>query len=77
MTDDASSDFSETTVVDEIETDLLVSQSSMMEKIAERERLNQEIEAFLAIGGEISHVDRDVMGDPPRKPENKYGSHPI
>ena len=77
MSDTASNDFSETTVVDEIDTELLVSQSSMLEKMAERDRLNQEVEAFLAVGGKISHVDTDVMADPPRKPENKYGSHPI
>jgi len=77
MSDDDTNDFSEATVVDEIDTDLLVSQSSMMEKMAERERLNQEIAAFLAVGGEISHVDPNVMADPPRRPENKYGSHPI
>jgi 2C-methyl-D-erythritol 2,4-cyclodiphosphate synthase len=77
MTENASNDFSETAVVDEIDTDLLVSQSSMLEKMAERDRLNQEVEAFLAIGGEINHVDTDVMADPPKRPENKYGSHPI
>jgi hypothetical protein len=77
MSDSGSNDFSGTTVVDEIDTDLLVSQSSMMEKMAERDRLNQEVAAFLAIGGQINHVDTDVMADPPRKPENKYGSHPI
>ena len=77
MSDNESADFLETTVVDEIDTDLLVSQSSMLEKMAERDRLNQEVEAFLAVGGKINHVDTDVMADPPRKPENKYGSHPI
>jgi hypothetical protein len=77
MSGNESNTFSETAVVDEIDTDLLVSQSSMLEKMAERDRLNQEVAAFLAIGGEINHVGTDVMADPPKKPENKYGSHPI
>lgn len=77
MSEDDSNDFVEIETVDEIDTDLLVSQSSMMAKMAERERLNAEIEKFLAVGGQISQVDPDVMADPPRKPENKYGSHPI
>lgn len=64
-------------VIDPIETELLMSHSSMEEKLAERERLNSEIEAFIARGGAISHVDPNVLGDPPKKPENKYGSHPI
>lgn len=70
-------DYSSSTTVDQIETELLMSHSSMDEKVEERERLNQEIEQFLSSGGKISQVDPNVMADPPRKPENKYGSHPI
>jgi hypothetical protein len=77
MSDEDSNNFSETAAVDEIQTDLLISQSSMMDKMEARDRLNQEIERFLAVGGTINEVDSDVMTDPPRKPENKYGSHPI
>jgi hypothetical protein len=77
MSDDDSNNFLETATVDEINTDLLISQSSMMDKMEERDRLNKEVERFLAVGGTINEVDADVMGDPPRKPENKYGSHPI
>jgi hypothetical protein len=77
MSDEDSNNFLETAAVDEIQTDLLISQSSMMDKMEARDRLNQEIERFLAVGGTINEVDSDVMTDPPRKPENKYGSHPI
>ncbi|MFT7389154.1 MAG: hypothetical protein ACI8VC_002419 [Candidatus Endobugula sp.] len=77
MSDDHLNNFSETATVDGVDTDLLISQSSMTDKMEERNRLNQEIERFLAVGGTINEVDDDVMGDPPRKPENKYGSHPI
>lgn len=77
MSDDHSNEYLETTTIDEIDTELLISQSSMEAKIAERERLNEEVARFLAVGGKISHVDPNVMADPPRKPENKYGSHPI
>jgi len=77
MSDEDSNNFLETAAVDEIQTDLLISQSSMMDKMEARDRLNQEIERFLAVGGTINEVDSNVMTDPPRKPENKYGSHPI
>ena len=63
--------------VDQIESELLMSHSSMLEKLGERERLNREIEQFLSGGGEINQIDPNVMADPPKKPENKYGSHPI
>jgi hypothetical protein len=77
MSDEDSNNFLETAAVDEIQTDLLISQSAMIDKMEARDRLNQEIERFLAVGGTINEVDSDVMTDPPRKPENKYGSHPI
>ncbi|MFT6201432.1 MAG: hypothetical protein ACJAZJ_000613, partial [Candidatus Endobugula sp.] len=51
MSDEDSNNFSETAAVDEIQTDLLISQSSMMDKMEARDRLNQEIERFLAVGG--------------------------
>jgi len=49
--------------------------------IAERKRLRDEmasdIEAFLAKGGTVTTVERNVRADPPKKPESNYGSRPI
>jgi len=49
--------------------------------IAERKRLRDEmasdIEAFLAQGGQVTEVERNVRADPPKKPESNYGSRPI
>ena len=42
-----------------------------------RDQLNADIEAFLAHGGAIDHVDPHVMADPPRRPVSEYGSRPI
>ena len=42
-----------------------------------RDQLQSEVEAFLAKGGEIQKVDRNVSGDPPQKPENSYTSRSI
>lgn len=42
-----------------------------------RKQLNDEVETFLAQGGVIDEVAPDVSGDPPRKPQPKYGSRPI
>lgn len=70
-------EYVEAGTIDQIETELLMSHSSMLEKLEERERLNEEIEKFLAKGGAINHIDPNVMADPPKRPENKYGSHPI
>jgi hypothetical protein len=77
MSENEVTDFPEVGTVDQIESELLMSHSSMLEKLGERERLNREIEQFLSGGGEINQIDPNVMADPPKKPENKYGSHPI
>lgn len=77
MSEEETVEYAETGTIDQIEIELLMSHSSMLEKLEERERLNAEIENFLAQGGAINHIDPNVMADPPRKPENKYGSHPI
>ncbi len=42
-----------------------------------REQLNEDIEAFLARGGAINHVEAHVVSDPPRRPVSDYGSRPI
>ena len=38
-----------------------------------RNQLAEDVERFLAAGGEIEEVPRDLRADPPRKPENNYG----
>lgn len=42
-----------------------------------RQQLAAEMEAFLANGGAVNEVERGFRADPPKKPENKYGSRPI
>lgn len=42
-----------------------------------RDKLQQEIEAFLAGGGKIQQVDRSLSGDPPQKPTSGYNSRSI
>lgn len=41
-----------------------------------REQLNSEIEAFLARGGQIEHVDRRTSGDLTQKPDSGYRERP-
>jgi hypothetical protein len=77
MSENNAVNFPDAGTVDQIETELLMSHSSMLEKLEERERLNTEIEMFLSGGGEINRIDPNIMADPPKRPENKYGSHPI
>ncbi len=42
-----------------------------------RKQLQSDVEAFLAAGGRINEVPPNVVGDPPRKPQNNYGGQPI
>lgn len=42
-----------------------------------REQLQNEVEAFLARGGQIQQVDAHISADPPQKPINNYCSRPI
>ncbi|ODS24126.1 hypothetical protein AB835_05185 [Candidatus Endobugula sertula] len=77
MSEEESLVFSVHSSEDHIETELLMHHTSMVEKVIERETLNRQIEEFLANGGRISAIDPNVMADPPKKPENRYGSHPI
>ena len=51
--------------------------ASVAAKERERQLLAAQIEAFLARGGKVQEVGDDVLNDPPRKPEAKYGSRPI
>lgn len=50
---------------------------SIEAKAREREMLARQMEEFMARGGKVQEVDANVVGDPPRKPDSKYGSRPI
>jgi len=50
---------------------------SSPEKQQERQRLQEEIEAFLSRGGMIRQIPANVRADPPKKPESNYGGQPI
>lgn len=50
---------------------------SIEAKQKEREALAKAMEEFLSRGGRIQEVEANVVADPPRKPDNKYGSRPI
>ncbi|WP_370980650.1 hypothetical protein [Agaribacterium sp. ZY112] len=52
-------------------------QLMMQNKEEERQRIQAEVEAFLASGGKINSIDVDVLADPPKKPQSSYGSQPI
>ncbi len=42
-----------------------------------RQKIADDIEAFLSKGGRIDEIAPDVTADPPKKPENNYGSRAI
>jgi hypothetical protein len=42
-----------------------------------RSEMANDIESFLANGGSVTEVETGFRADPPKKPENKYGSRPI
>ena len=46
-------------------------------KNKERDALARAMEEFLAKGGKVQEVEANVVADPPKKPDNKYGSRPI
>jgi hypothetical protein len=50
---------------------------SLEAKAREREMLARQMEEFMARGGQIQQIDDNVIGDPPKKPDGKYGSRPI
>lgn len=50
---------------------------SIEAKQKEREALARAMEEFLSRGGKVQEVDDNVVADPPRKPDSKYGSRPI
>ena len=57
--------------------DELPSSAAIAERKRQREEMASEIEAFLAKGGRVTEVERNVRADPPKKPESNYGSRPI
>lgn len=50
---------------------------SLEAKQREREALARAMEEFLARGGRVQEVEPNVVADPPKKPDSKYGSRPI
>lgn len=50
---------------------------SIEAKQKERDALERAMAEFLARGGKIQEVEANVVADPPKKPEGKYGSRPI
>ncbi|UFH49266.1 transcriptional regulator SutA [Pseudomonas sp. KNUC1026] len=50
---------------------------SLEAKQKDRDALARAMEEFLARGGKVQEVEPNVVSDPPKKPDNKYGSRPI
>ena len=50
---------------------------SVEAKNKERDALARAKEDCLAKGGKVQEVEANVVADPPKKPDNKYGSRPI
>ncbi|MFZ6048261.1 transcriptional regulator SutA [Pseudomonas sp. CR3202] len=50
---------------------------SIEAKQKERDALAKAMEEFLARGGKVQEVEPNVVADPPKKPDSKYGSRPI
>ncbi len=50
---------------------------SVEAKQREREALERAMQEFLARGGKVQEIDANVVADPPKKPDSKYGSRPI
>jgi hypothetical protein len=46
-------------------------------KQKERDELARAMEEFLSRGGRVQEVEPNVVADPPKKPDSKYGSRPI
>lgn len=50
---------------------------SIEAKQRERDALERAMAEFLARGGKVQEVEPNVVADPPKKPDSKYGSRPI
>ena len=50
---------------------------SVEAKQKERDALARAMEEFLSRGGKVQEVEANVVADPPKKPDSKYGSRPF
>ncbi|MCP8466900.1 hypothetical protein NK553_23375 [Pseudomonas sp. ZM23] len=50
---------------------------SIEAKQKERDALAKAMEDFLSRGGKVQEIEPNVVADPPKKPDSKYGSRPI
>ncbi|WP_462380662.1 transcriptional regulator SutA [Pseudomonas sp. Marseille-QA0892] len=50
---------------------------SVEAKQRERDALAKAMEEFLSRGGRVQEIEPNVVSDPPKKPDGKYGSRPI
>ncbi|WP_300656235.1 transcriptional regulator SutA [Pseudomonas sp.] len=50
---------------------------SIEAKQKDRDALARAMEDYLARGGKVQEVEPNVVSDPPKKPDSKYGSRPI
>ncbi|WP_220812525.1 transcriptional regulator SutA [Pseudomonas paralcaligenes] len=50
---------------------------SVEAKQKERDALAMAMEEFLSRGGKVQEIEPNVVADPPKKPDSKYGSRPI
>ena len=50
---------------------------SVEAKQKERDALAKAMEESLARGGAVQEIEPNVVADPPKKPDSKYGSRPI
>lgn len=50
---------------------------SIEAKQKERDALERAMQEFLSRGGKVQEVEPNVVADPPKKPDSKYGSRPI
>ena len=50
---------------------------SIEAKQKERDALAKAMEEFLSRGGKVQEIEPNVVADPPKKPDSKYGSRPI
>ena len=50
---------------------------SVEAKQKECDALARAMEEFLSRGGKVQEIEPNVVADPPKKPDSKYGSRPI
>jgi hypothetical protein len=50
---------------------------SVSSRAEARQKLEEDMQRFLTQGGTINRIDPNVRTDPPRRPENSYGTRPI